>query len=502
MHQQSRLSTISFWFSQMSETLQAVALVTLFRRTTPKISKFLAIILESALSDETELEASIMEANNLATVRSIRALEQEGAAMSKILTCLPLLDPHNVEAKNEYLNISKLLLNNAVSTGFFLEEAKELMTILILHPAFKPEKKSFENYNRALVEKCQKDLVENATSFPVGKINAKQRSNSLTPPYSEHFSQDCDYARKVRSSSISLYGGPLSPQSSGTTSSGSGSETHLENMHLISPNAIANDPVLRNDVEAWLKYLRLHKYTEIFLRMSYEQLISINESNFEEILLSLGYERITEGARRKIILHISKLGERVQVLSKKDEEVTSGESLVLKAAIDELKIIVNTPIRSTCLVPHNEANIPSLYCSVLNKVCTYTLTSSNCNAQAILCDQLIPLLDITLEKPAFMHQKKKIMEWKSQITQLNARVQSKHFLHAPQRPKIHRNSLTLSPTLNVETLQLPKKHSLQDHIPLIAQRPPSAPPAQSGIDSLDRLESLAIKVAEKPLSPE
>lgn len=65
MHQQSRLSTISFWFSQMSETLQAVALVTLFRRTTPKISKFLAIILESALSDETELEASIMEANNL-----------------------------------------------------------------------------------------------------------------------------------------------------------------------------------------------------------------------------------------------------------------------------------------------------------------------------------------------------------------------------------------------------------------------------------------------------
>lgn len=38
-----------------------------------------------------------------------------------------------------------------------------------------------------------------------------------------------------------------------------------------------------SDVPQWLKSLRLHKYTEIFMGLSYEEMLKLNEQKLEEL---------------------------------------------------------------------------------------------------------------------------------------------------------------------------------------------------------------------------
>ena len=57
------------------------------------------------------------------------------------------------------------------------------------------------------------------------------------------------------------------------------------------------------DVPTWLKNLRLHKYTQIFCRINYDQMTELTEQY-------LGQEGVTKGARDKILLQIRKLKDR------------------------------------------------------------------------------------------------------------------------------------------------------------------------------------------------
>ena len=52
---------------------------------------------------------------------------------------------------------------------------------------------------------------------------------------------------------------------------------------------------------SWLKTLRLHKYYPKLSALSYDALLSLNEDRLGDI---------TEGARRKILLNVQKLGGR------------------------------------------------------------------------------------------------------------------------------------------------------------------------------------------------
>merc|ERR1719378_543924 len=56
-------------------------------------------------------------------------------------------------------------------------------------------------------------------------------------------------------------------------------------------------------VPIWLKHLRLHKYTDFIMGLSYQELMQITE----EKLINFN---VTKGARRKILLSIDKLSER------------------------------------------------------------------------------------------------------------------------------------------------------------------------------------------------
>lgn len=57
------------------------------------------------------------------------------------------------------------------------------------------------------------------------------------------------------------------------------------------------------DVSQWLKHLRLHKYTDYFTSMSYDEILALDDDKLVE-------SNITLGARKKILSNIDKLRNR------------------------------------------------------------------------------------------------------------------------------------------------------------------------------------------------
>ena len=69
-------------------------------------------------------------------------------------------------------------------------------------------------------------------------------------------------------------------------------------------------------VPEWLKSLRLHKYTNLLLSLTYEEMVELDEDKLE----ALG---VTKGARRKIVASIVKLKERQAQLKAIDKVRTN-----------------------------------------------------------------------------------------------------------------------------------------------------------------------------------
>lgn len=65
--------------------------------------------------------------------------------------------------------------------------------------------------------------------------------------------------------------------------------------------SILNKP--KKDISQWLKHLRLHKYTDYFCSMTYDDILSLNDDKLVE-------SNITLGARKKILSNIEKLKNR------------------------------------------------------------------------------------------------------------------------------------------------------------------------------------------------
>lgn len=61
--------------------------------------------------------------------------------------------------------------------------------------------------------------------------------------------------------------------------------------------------IFLQDVTQWLKHLRLHKYTDYFSSLSYEEILALNDDKLIE-------SKITLGARKKILTNIEKLRNR------------------------------------------------------------------------------------------------------------------------------------------------------------------------------------------------
>lgn len=550
---QERLNTMVQWFDQWNESGQTVALFKMLTRLPPTQARFVAIALEHSLTECAELALREQEANNPGFVSGLLT-ESKEVAMTQLLLHLPLLRPGNVEAKHRYLGVVPAMLSYSLETGCFMEEARQLLAYVLIHPALRDDRRTFEPWRKSLGERIMNGSgVQPATNSSGDVSQAKvRRSNSLTPPFAVTPSNDMwssqddlSVVRKGTNRRFSLSlsehstGPPLSPQSS-QASSGSGSESHLDDLR---PGYEA--PGMK-DVRVWLKSLRLHKYSRLFSQLTYAQMLALSDDTFEATLEQIGAGPVTQGARRKIILSIAKLRDRYSNLCQLEQEVMGGKNLL--SAMDEIKAILQTPLK-----PYAEDDrppvddLPSQITKVLGKVCTQLIVCGVVDEEALT--MFLTIVDLVLRIDAFTsQQKRKITSWRLQINQqlrqLRQNQQQQYgvgFLPVPglhltappptQYPTVshpqtytqtHRNSLSvarshahLAHTANF----LAKRPSLQDpplefnspdaqsHI--LVQRTQSAPPnpPAPAVDSTyetdrdlnSRLESLCLRMTEQAI---
>lgn len=239
---------------------------------------------------------------------------------------------------------------------------------------------------------------------------------------------------------------PLSPQSSeGSTSSGSDhcrEESHLPSINcppLYHPmqqqNTFLDESSGMRDVPIWLKSLRLHKYSMLFQTLSYEEMLNLSEEWLEQ-------QNVTKGARNKIIISIKKLRSRQTELRVMEKEIM--ESCHLKQALNDLKLMMNTPIKAytpdlsvpppplpaDLTDPDNvnqgtlsqsdvdslpQGDLPGQITRVLGKLCTQLLISAG-RVDDECFSMYFQLLDKCAVHEAFTtEQKKKVYSWKLQM---------------------------------------------------------------------------------------
>lgn len=166
-----------------------------------------------------------------------------------------------------------------------------------------------------------------------------RRSNSLTTGGLKHHDQfgtvftsteNLAHAmHKPRSYSLSI-------ENQRSMLTASGSETRLDDLKPTYQTFQSQNPGMKY-VGAWLKRLRLHKYADIFLNISFEQMMDIND----EFLDALS---VTQGARTKLVNSIHKLKERHGKLIQTEQELKAAK-ITVGAAIEVLMETVVTPMK-------------------------------------------------------------------------------------------------------------------------------------------------------------
>jgi len=97
---------------------------------------------------------------------------------------------------------------------------------------------------------------------------------------------------------------------------------------------LAHQYINITDVPLWLKSLRLHKYSQLFARMNYDEMLELTEEKLEQkvpfehkvqkidtFYVLVSFQGVTVGARRKIILSVQKLKERVALLQQLEKVI-------------------------------------------------------------------------------------------------------------------------------------------------------------------------------------
>ncbi|KAM4744164.1 protein Smaug homolog 1 [Anableps anableps] len=279
-----------------------------------------------------------------------------------------------------------------------------------------------------------------------------KRSVSLTPPISGPNNQPLGHVWLSQEDLRTSRGpapdhAPLSPQSS-IASSGSGGSEHLDDGGLggtssLHRNSFHEDGSGMRDVPAWLKSLRLHKYAALFSTMTYDEMMSLTEEQLEA-------QKVTKGARHKIVISIQKLKERQNLLRSLEKDVLEGGNL--RTPLQELHQMILTPIKAfsggeesslqrTLLSPQSkssasdsnlsgggggeaesgtsviaEGDLPGQFTRVMGKVCTQLLVSRSDEDNI---SSYVQLIDKCLIHESFTEtQKKRLLSWKQQVQRL------------------------------------------------------------------------------------
>ncbi|XP_015120993.1 protein Smaug homolog 1 isoform X1 [Diachasma alloeum] len=492
-------------FSQWNECEQTVVLYALLREIPAVQARFLAQAVQHSLLSVSDLDTQELNANNPAFINSLLS-EPTDVAISQLLTHLPLLRPGNVECKRVYLVVIPELLSHALQTPLYTEQTQQLLSYTLIHPAItNQERRSLSQLMKHLQERisCSPAIhsLDEYTNTPIrwdpawqrlsnkpqqskqnnfdcfrGSGNGfslqfqqpvarHRRSNSLTPPVApphhleiaERTNNTSSATRhKPRSFSVSgdnssLIGlGPLSPQSSCTSS---GSEGRLDE---ASSRTLSSG---MRDVPAWLKTLRLHKYSYLFATMSYEEMLELTEDQLAE-------QGVTKGARHKLALSIAKLQQRYSTLINLEKDLIqparessqpasfSQAPALLVSTLDELNTILATPFKSS--QENDVQDIPGQFTRVLGKLCSRLALESVDDGVLCAC---INILEKVLQHDCFTpNQKEKVQQWRSRLgnprptpkwQHINYGYNSRRFGNAQS----HNSSHSRKPSLNLPHLQ-------------------------------------------------
>ncbi|XP_076443190.1 protein Smaug homolog 2-like isoform X2 [Babylonia areolata] len=221
---------------------------------------------------------------------------------------------------------------------------------------------------------------------------------------------------------------PLSPQSSVTSSGSGGSDSHHDDGPQPIRDSFLEEGSGMREVPVWLKTLRLHKYSYLFRQMAYEEMLSITEEWLEA-------QKVTKGARHKIVLSIQKLRGRQKVLCDFEKHIMEGGPI--RDVLGEMKGMLNTPIKAYTPPPTSqnlsqlappqspvtpeteiaEGNLPGQFVRLMGKVCTQLLTASTLDDD---CLQLyFQLIDKCLQHEAFSFRQKSLLSsWKQQAQRI------------------------------------------------------------------------------------
>ncbi|KAK5915779.1 hypothetical protein CesoFtcFv8_001341 [Champsocephalus esox] len=290
-----------------------------------------------------------------------------------------------------------------------------------------------------------------------------KRSVSLTPPMSGPSNQPLGHVWLSQEDLRSARGpapdhAPLSPQSS-IASSGSGGSEHLEEAGLggsgLHRSSFHDEGSGMRDVPAWLKSLRLHKYAALFSTMTYDEMMSLTEEQLEA-------QKVTKGARHKIVISILKLKDRQNLLRSLEKDVLEGSNL--RSPLQELHQMIMTPIKAfnggeeasmqrALLSPESksaapgshltgvgggggeaesstsviaEGDLPGQFTRVMGKVCTQLLVSRSDEDNI---SSYLQLIDKCLIHESFTEtQKKRLLSWKQQVQRLFRSIPRKTLL--------------------------------------------------------------------------
>lgn len=198
------------------------------------------------------------------------------------------------------------------------------------------------------------------------------------------------------------------------------------------------------DVAAWLKSLRLHKYTALFSELTYDQMMNLDENTLER-------RNVTKGARKKILQSIEKLIQRPTILRENEQMLFMGAGKrCLNCAIACLRQTLGTPIRpygstiSELLeVPCSridDQNLPGMLCRLLFHVHCLVFRGGLVNGEDLEDEYLFMILNVydrILSNEAFTAaQKERVLEWKKEARKFVSPAElRRHRVNTPHTTK-------------------------------------------------------------------
>uniref|UniRef100_S4RUV1 Sterile alpha motif domain containing 4B n=1 Tax=Petromyzon marinus TaxID=7757 RepID=S4RUV1_PETMA len=322
-------------------------------------------------------------------------------AVPLLLSHLPLLKPGNADAKAGYLALLPRALAQALDTGRRVDEARQLLSYALIHPALDADDRGgLAGWLNSLEEAGSGSGGSGTTATSLGRRGSVDCPPSERHHQHHHHGQHHQVRKKnphlvyhtvpslpsarytldthprralpahwspgllKRSASptptsaasslahqwlshedlrprgvpASEPHAPLSPQGS-VASSGSGGSSgdHPDDGPPLARNTFLEEGSGMRDVPAWLKSLRLHKYAGLFSQLTYEEMMSLTEKHLE-------HQNYCASEDHMLPRGITKTAERSIVVLNHSQDIMEGGSLV-RAALQELHQMILTPIK-------------------------------------------------------------------------------------------------------------------------------------------------------------